>query len=123
MDLKALALRVALNPGVRKAAFALVVAVLAALGISLGSGCHQLTPAQEAKALRFACEVEALTPVVGPAIDVYRVIHDLYTGAGDLGTLMRMLDLSEAEAKALVDRLNACVPEPAPEPLPEGEAL
>lgn len=96
------------SPSVRKAAFALVVAVLAALGVTLGSGCAPLTPAQRAKLDLFECRVAALEPSCGAVFDTAQLVRDVYAGNADLGAVFGALRLSEAEARAAVDRLNAC---------------
>lgn len=54
------------NPGVRKAAVALVLAILAAYGISFGSGCSRSAlPPAAAKALAvYECQLDVLEAVV-----------------------------------------------------------
>ena len=102
------------SPAVRKAALTLVLAVLAALGVSFSSGCVPLTPAQQAQVDLFECRVEALEPSCGAVLDTSELVRDLYAGRVDLGRVLSVLKVTQAEADAIAERLNACDPPQMP---------
>lgn len=106
--------KVVSNPQVQKAGCALLLAVLAALGLVLNSGCHALTPAQEARLDKLDCQARALEPLVSPALDAAELVRDLYAGKADLAAVLANVGASREDVKALFARLKAC--EPAPEP-------
>lgn len=65
-NLKEIALRVVKNPAVRKAFVALVMAALAAAGVSVASGCAELpAPVVPQLSAEAQCVVDALSPVAG----------------------------------------------------------
>lgn len=112
--------KVVSNPQVKKAAAALLLAVLAALGLSLSSGCASLqnVPAQRARVDKFECQAAALAPLTDPLFDTEQLLLDLYAGKADLGQVLGSLDATQAEVKGLLDRLSACEG-PPPEPAQE----
>jgi hypothetical protein len=105
------------SPAVRKAVLSLVLAVLAALGVSYGTGCTQLTPAQQARVDLFECRVKALEPVVGSVFDASDLVREMYAGHVNLGSVLGTLKVTQAEADAIVESFNACDPQlPAGQP-------
>jgi hypothetical protein len=100
--------KVVSNPTVQKSACALLLAILAALGLSLNSGCHSLTPAQEARLDKLDCQARALEPLVSPALDAAELVRDLYAGKADLADVLANVGASREDVKALLDRLRAC---------------
>lgn len=95
------------SPAVRRAFFALVVAALAALGVSL-QGCASLPPPKQAELDLFDCRVEAVKPAVEPVLDAAELVRDLYAGRASLGAVLQALDKGEAEVRAVLERLRAC---------------
>ncbi len=88
------------------------------LSALLALGCAQLTPAQQAKLDVFECRVKALEPSCGAVFDVAELVRDVYAGRADLGSVFGALKVTEAEAKAAIERLRAC---DAPAELPTGQ--
>lgn len=86
------------------------IALNAALAVAVYSctGCHSLTPAQQAKVDKFECQVHALEPLVSPTLDAAQLVRDLYAGKADLGQVLRSLDADEADLNKLVQALKAC---------------
>ena len=81
------------------------------------SGCHSLTPAQQAKADKLECQVAALRPLVEPALDAAELVRELYKGEADLGKVLGSLGATQAEVEALLGRLHECDPQG---PVPAG---
>lgn len=110
---------VAANPAVKKAAAALLLAVLAALGISLSSGCASLgnVDAQRARVDKFKCRVAALAPLTDPVLDTEQLVQDLYAGKANLAAVLANLNAKPGEVKALLERLSKCEAQPSPEEL------
>lgn len=121
MKIPASVVAVAKNPAVRKAALALVLAVAAALGISFSTGCHSLTPAQQARVDKFECQARAIAPLTLPALDAEKLLVDLYEGKADLGTVIANTGATEAEVKAALAALRACTTAELPEREPPAE--
>jgi hypothetical protein len=123
--MKEFLLKIVRNPGVRKAAVALVVAVLAALGVSLGTGCasfgtfkpEALSAADRARAA-IECRVEVLEPYLGDEAE--RWVLEIAAGRVDPIRMLSNLDLSVRDIIQIAEGFNACSPEsePAPEPVP-----
>lgn len=119
-------LKIVNNPGVRKAALALVLAVLAALGISFGTGCasfgtfkpEALSAADRARAA-IECRVDVLEPYLGDEAE--RLVIDIAANRVDPIQLLLNLDLSIRDIVDIAEKFNACsgpAPEPAPAPVP-----
>lgn len=95
MSLKDLGLKVVKSPAVRKAVVGLVLAIAAALGVSLGTGCNGSM---------------ALPPEAAKAVSVALCVKAELDAAGDPE------ELTLGAARELADRLKACA-EPAPAPV------
>lgn len=119
-------LKIVNNPGVRKAALALVLAVLAALGISFGTCCASfgtfksevLSAADRARAA-IECRADVLEPYLGDEAE--RLVVDIAANRVDPIQLLLNLDLSVRDIVDIAEKLNACsgpAPEPAPAPVP-----
>jgi hypothetical protein len=117
--MKDVLLRVVSSPAVRKTFYALILAVLAALGISLGTGCGaavSVPPAVAKAQALLACQIAALETVVPLSVaeDVAMAVR-----AGNHEYAVRQLlglGLTPEAIKAAADAFNACAePEPAPE--------
>jgi len=90
------------------------------LSLISACGCHSLTPAQQARADKFDCQVAALAPALDGVLDAYAFVKNVYEGAAQYGQLVPLLQLAPAEVAEIEARLRAC--EPAAEaPLPAGE--
>ena len=126
--MKELLLKIVNNPGVRKAALALVLAVLAALGISFGTGCasfgtfkpEALSAADRARAA-IECRVDVLEPYLGDEAE--RWVLEIAAGRVDPIRMLSNLDLSVRDIVQIAEGFNACsasesASEPAPEPVP-----
>lgn len=100
--------KVVQNPRVKSAAAALLLAILAALGLSLNSGCHELTPAQQAKVDRFDCQVKAVATLVGPAVDANSLVLDLYAGKADLAAAAALAGATREDAEAFLKAWGEC---------------
>lgn len=107
---------------VKRALLSLALAVAAALGYSQ-YGCKDLNPKAAQRAAEFACEVEALRPLVEGVVDPEDVIRGLYEGRTNMGQVFAMLKASQGEVRDVLMALNACSSKDEPEELPEGEAL
>jgi hypothetical protein len=111
--MKDLALRVFRNPAVRKSLAALVLAVLAAAGISLSTGCGASLPPAVAKAqATLECQLAALETVVPLSVaeDLVMAIR-----AGNHEYAVRQLlglGLTVEDVKGAADAFNACAGEP-----------
>jgi hypothetical protein len=92
--------------------------LLLAAVLALGA-CHSLTPAQQAKADKFECQVKALAPLVEPALDAAELARDLYAGTADIDRVVTLLGATQPEVDALNARLRACE---SPVPAPAAEA-
>lgn len=114
--MKALLLKVVTNPGVRKAALALVLAVLAALGVGFGTGCAALQgAASTADSVRAAveCRVAVLEPYLGDEAE--RVVLDIAAGRVDPVALLLNLNVTPKDIIKLAQDFRACAPDaPAP---------
>jgi hypothetical protein len=75
-----------------------------------------LSPAQQAKVDVFECQVEAAAPLLGSAEAAEAVVSAVR--AGDPAGAARIALGLGADLDALVDAVNACVPEPQPAPAP-----
>jgi hypothetical protein len=93
------------NPAVRKTAVAFVMAILAALGISLGTGCASLTPAQERALQKHRCYVAALKPALG---DLSQDVLRAALAGGDLVGILKSHDLEPSEVFDTIQRVKAC---------------
>lgn len=113
-------LKVVRSPAVRKAALTLVLAILAALGVSLGQGCVPLTPAQQAQADLFECRVRALEPSCEPALDAAELVRDAVLGKVDPVAALFRLGLTRTQVEATVKRYNDCGPKSE---MPKGTLL
>lgn len=122
--MKELALKIVRNPGVRKAALALVLAVLAALGITGLSGCAsfgQYTPQAQATIDRvraaIECRADVLEPYLGESAETW--VLEIAAGRVDPIQMLANLDLSIPEIIAIAEQFDACSPaEPEPAPAP-----
>lgn len=103
--------KVLASPAVRKAALALLLAVLAAAGFSL-SGCAALPEARQARVDLFECRVDALRPAVEPVFDASELVRDIYAGRADLRRVFLLLESAQDEVEAALERLGACDPAP-----------
>lgn len=120
MKIPAPVLKIVASPGVRKAFVGLVLAVLAALGVSYGTGCKQLSPAEQAKLDLFDCRVHALAPLAGPVLDTEELVRDLYSGKADLGVVIVASGATEAQVRAALAAMHACdAPVPPADPGPD----
>lgn len=119
--MKDLLLKVVTNPGVRRAALGLVLAVLAALGVSLGTGCAALQGAASAADQVRAgveCRVAVLEPYLGDQAE--RVVLDIAAGRVDPVALLLNLDVTPRDLVQIARDFNACSPAaPPPPPAPE----
>ena len=91
----------------------LIIAALA-----FGSGCgifESLPPAKQAQLDLLECRAHALAPAVEPVFDAVELARDVYAGRASLPAVLRALQASEAEVRALGEALRACEPE-APQP-------
>jgi hypothetical protein len=112
--MKDLLLKVIRNPGVRKAAIGLVLAIAAALGLGFGQGCASLgtfTPdaqdaIDQAKAL-VACHADVLKPYVGAQAETL-VRSALKGDAIDLPAALDGLDLSVRDVLDIKAGTDAC---------------
>ena len=117
--MKELALKIFRNAAVRKAALGLLLTLLAAAGVSLGTGCGLLAAASP-RAERFECQVRAIEPLAGDVLDARQLVLDLIAGKADLGAVLTHLKATPAEIDKLAEDLRACEG-PPPAALPEGE--
>jgi len=97
------------SPAVRKAAFALVLAVLAALGVSLGSGCGgSIPPAVERAQALAECKLAALEAVV-PREQAHALLREVQ--AKDVEAVARRLlglGVTPERVREAADALRAC---------------
>lgn len=100
------------SPTVRKAAIALVVAVLAALGFQGCVSFGQLDPKAQRAVDVFECYVAELEPYVGEVCDTVELVRDVVTGKADLGRTLLLLGTAPAEVEKIVERLSECRPQP-----------
>jgi hypothetical protein len=108
MALKDTLVSVYKSPAVRKAAVALVLAILAALGINLTTGCASLTPAQARALESHECYVEALEPKLGPLAE--DALAAIFAG-GNVAMVLRAHALSVEDAASTLTRFQACLDE------------
>lgn len=108
--------RVLASPAVRRAFFALVLAVLAALGFSL-QGCAggQLEPKAQRAVDTFECYVEVLKPYVGAVCETADFVREVVEGRADLGRALTLLGHAQ-DVPRVVEALHECLP--APQALP-----
>jgi hypothetical protein len=106
--------RIVASPAVRKALVALVLTILAAAGVSLGTGCGAaIPPAVERAQARLECQLAALERVVPREVAV-----DLANAAraGNSEYVVRQLlglGLTPADISAAADAFSACSAEPS----------
>lgn len=81
---------------------------------ALTCACTSLTPAQQARADRFECEVHALEPLVAPALDTAELLRKLYSGSASLQSVLQNVSATQAELQALHAALDACRAAAAP---------
>lgn len=84
-------------------------------------GCHSLTPAQQAKADKFQCQIAAVAPLVEPALDAAELVRDLYKGSADMGKVLGSLGATQGEVEGLLKALRTCEANVLPEREPPTE--
>lgn len=77
------------------------------------TGCANLSPAKQAQLDLLECRAQALAPAVEPIFDAVELARDLYRGRASLPAVLKSLEATEAEVRALVEALQACDAEPA----------
>ncbi len=88
---------------------------LALIGaLAVGSGCAALPPAKQAQLDQLECRAQALTPSVEPLFDAVELAREIYLGRASLPAVLKALNASEAEVRALVEALDACNAAPVP---------
>lgn len=92
------------------------VALLPACGI-----LSPKNPADQQRAARFECEVEAVAPLAGSVLDAAELMRDIYAGKAELPTALAFTKATPPEVDKLVKALRACKSalveeEPTPEP-------
>lgn len=88
---------------------------LAFAAASVGVGCAFLKAgpeAQRARIDRYKCQVAALAPLTDNVLDTEELVKDLYAGKASIGAVLSNLHASQAEAEALIKRLEKCEPPP-----------
>lgn len=80
----------------------------------LGMGCVATQPT--VSHAKVDCFAAALQPVVGDIYDTQQLVRDMVAGKASLAALLQNLQVDEATAKTLLERLNACS---APAALPD----
>ena len=111
--MKEFLLKIVRNPGVRKAAVALLLAIAAAAGLSFSTGCasfgafkpEALSAAEKVRA-GVECRVAVLEPYLGDEAE--RVIVDAAAGQLDLVETLINLDMTPKDMIALARDFNAC---------------
>lgn len=104
---------------VRKAAYALVLAVLSALGYSqFGCAGGQLKPEVQAKLDVLACQIEAVEPLVGDLDAAKAIVLAARAKAFDEAVALA-LGLG-ADVEAVAKAFDACLPQPEPLPADAG---
>ncbi len=105
---QALLVRIVSNPTVRKSLLALVLAVLAAAGVSLGSGCGaSALPPAEIKA-RLECQIKALETVV-PRRTALELIEAAQASEWDrVAERLVGLGVTSTRIHAAADAFRAC---------------
>lgn len=88
-----------------KNAAALVLLASALAGCSLIS---PKAPADQAKADRFDCEVEAVVPIAGSVLDAAQLMRDVYAGKADLRSVLALTGSSAEDAAKLISELRKC---------------
>lgn len=108
--------KIVASPTVRKALVGLVLAVLAAAGVSLGTGCGaaSLPPAVAKAQARLECQLAALETVVprDVALDLAKAVR-----AGQTEYVVQQLlglGVTPAAIRAAADAFNACSAQDAP---------
>lgn len=113
--MKDVLLRVVSSPAVRKTFYALVLAVLAALGFSLGAGCGapSVPPAVAKAHALLACQIAALETVV-PLSAAEDLVMAIRSGNHEYAVRQLLdLGLTPEAIKGAADAFNACAEEPA----------
>ncbi len=95
--------------------FSFILAALAAF-----TGCSALPASKQAKLDQLECRAKALAPVVEPLFDAVELAREIYLGRASLPAVLKALNASEAEVRALVEALDACTPPPASGPVEPG---
>jgi hypothetical protein len=90
------------------------------VALAVGSGCAALPPAKQAKLDLLECRAQALAPAVEPLFDAVELAREIYLGRASLPAVLKALNASEAEVRALVEALDACNPPPASGPVEPG---
>ena len=94
------------NPGVRKAALALLVAILGALGYHFTSGCAPMTPAQQVRYDRIKCEIHALEPAA--LADADALVQEFEDGKISADELFKDAQLVQEALHEVKDAFQAC---------------
>jgi hypothetical protein len=108
-----IALKVVRNPIVRKAFVGLVMAILAALGIVVGTGCASLSPAQQRALQAHSCYLNALEPALGELSEP--VLAALLAGGNPVQALA-VHGLSQREIVAVLQAFSDCAVQAAVAP-------
>lgn len=90
---------------------------LAIAALALSSGCGifgSLPPGKQAQLDLLECRAQALAPAVEPVFDAVELARDIYAGRASLPAVLKALNATEAELRALVEGLKVCDGEPAP---------
>ncbi len=74
-------------------------------------GCHQLTPAQQARLDAFQCRAAAIAPLCEPAIDAAELVRTVYAGRSSLAQVLGALMATQEETAAMAEAWNRCTPE------------
>jgi hypothetical protein len=106
------------SPNVRRAFVALIVAALAALGISL-QGCSQHRINQP-KLDVLECQLDAVSDLLGSAEAAEAVV--MAAKVGDYGRAVRLIVELGVDVKAVAEAFDACDGEPAAPPADAGPA-
>ncbi len=93
---------------------------IGALALAAFTGCAALPPAKQAQLDLLECRAQALAPAVEPLFDAVELAREIYLGRASLPAVLKALNASEAEVRALVEALDACNPPPASGPVEPG---
>ena len=127
--MKEFLLKIVRNPGVRKAAVALLLAIAAAAGLSFSTGCasfgtfkpEALSAADKVRAA-VECRVDVLEPYLGDQAEQW--VLEIAAGRVDPIRMLANLDLSVSDIVKIATDFNACsASESASEPAPAPASL
>jgi hypothetical protein len=97
------------------------IAASAALALALGFACKDLQPLSPQAQLNL-CRAEALAPLVGSLDEAIQTVRDVNAGRVGLDEVVARAQATRAQVRALVDALEACLPEAEPASAPQEES-